>query len=503
LFLRAEELGLEGAGGASSRALRAPAFGRAAPAAHGRAFHDRLGRVDWVPDLGARVGSAAWWRGAATLAALCWGAWSLAPAPFAPLTGAVDAPLTGEAAAEARALALRPLALGSSVPRALPATDLVRPLASAPERPRVELAVTLGRGDALSAALSRAGVGRGDAAAAQALLAEAAPGAAPEAGTRVSLVLGRRPRPSVPRPLEAMHLRARFDLDVTVHRVGDALALAARAIAVDRTPLRLRGTVGPGLWRSARAAGASPQVVEQLLRALSSRLSLGRDVGSADRFDLVIGRERAATGEERTGDLLYLGLEGARRRLRLVRMESDGGGDGGTDWFDPDGQAERRGTMGLPVAGRISSGFGWRSHPILGFLRLHKGLDIAAPRGAPIYAALDGVVQFAGRSGGYGNFVKLAHGAAIQSGYGHMSRIAVAAGQRVNRGQVIGYVGSTGLSTGPHLHWEVWRAGRPVNPAAISYDRVSRLSGERLRALRARVAQLTALPFSGPATGAP
>jgi murein DD-endopeptidase MepM/ murein hydrolase activator NlpD len=132
-------------------------------------------------------------------------------------------------------------------------------------------------------------------------------------------------------------------------------------------------------------------------------------------------------------------------------------------------------------------------HPLLGYLKMHKGLDIAAPYGSPIYAALDGVVQGAGRSGGYGNFVKLIHGGNLASGYGHMSRIAVARGQRVRQGQVIGYVGSTGMSTGPHLHWEVWRNGQTINPRSISFASVAALSGESLRRFKARVAGLLAV----------
>jgi murein DD-endopeptidase MepM/ murein hydrolase activator NlpD len=149
--------------------------------------------------------------------------------------------------------------------------------------------------------------------------------------------------------------------------------------------------------------------------------------------------------------------------------------------------------MGMPVQGRITSSFGWRMHPLLRFVRLHKGLDIGAPHGAPIYAVLDGVVQAAGRAGGYGNFVKLSHAGGIGSGYGHMSRFAVRPGQRVRQGQVIGYVGSTGISTGPHLHWEVWRNGQAINPKSISFTSVARLSGDELRRFKARVSELLAV----------
>jgi len=490
VFLRAE--GLETGGGAGA------SLGK--PGASVRPFARALSPagIEWVPDLGQDIGSAHWWRGAATCLGLCAAAWMLGPTPFAPLMAGGPAPLAGAEADEARALAIRPLGLGSNVRRAAMPGDLVRAIADAPERPRIELAATVAAGDTFREALARAGVGRADAEAAGALLAGAVPAGGVAPGTRVALVLGRRPSRYVPRPLETLAMRARFDLDVTLTRVGAGadrrLMLSRRAIAVDRTPVRLQGVVGTSLYRSVRAAGAPGHVVEQLLKALSDRVSLSR-LGVGDRFDLVIASQRAATGEVRTGDLLYASVSGGAEPVRLVRFDgADGGADGGqAGWFDPDGQAEERGAMGLPVAGRITSGFGWRTHPLLGFLRLHKGLDIAAPRGAPVYATIDGAVQFAGWSGGYGNFIKIGHGGGVQTGYGHLSRIAVAPGQRVERGQVIGYVGSTGLSTGPHLHWEVWRGGTAVNPASISYDRVSRLSGDRLARLKARVAQLTAV----------
>lgn len=119
----------------------------------------------------------------------------------------------------------------------------------------------------------------------------------------------------------------------------------------------------------------------------------------------------------------------------------------------------------MPVDGvRLSSSFGMREHPVLGGRRAHKGVDLAAPTGTPIYATADGVVEKAEWFSGYGLYVQLDHGAALETRYGHMSRLNVASGQRVRKGDVIGYVGSTGRSTGPHLHYEVRIAGEAMNP---------------------------------------
>jgi murein DD-endopeptidase MepM/ murein hydrolase activator NlpD len=120
----------------------------------------------------------------------------------------------------------------------------------------------------------------------------------------------------------------------------------------------------------------------------------------------------------------------------------------------------------LPVSARgMTSGFGLRQHPVLGILRVHSGVDLAASWGSPIVATSDGVVNTADWAGGYGLLVALDHGGGLQTRYGHMSRLAVTPGQQVRKGEVIGYVGSTGMSTGPHLHYEIRVNGRAVNPA--------------------------------------
>jgi murein DD-endopeptidase MepM/ murein hydrolase activator NlpD len=147
--------------------------------------------------------------------------------------------------------------------------------------------------------------------------------------------------------------------------------------------------------------------------------------------------------------------------------------------------------MGLPVNGRVSSSFGMRLHPILGYVRMHRGMDIACPWGTPVYAVIDGTVTWAGGKSGYGNFIGItAPGGAVGTGYGHLSRIAVRSGERVQRGQLVGYSGSSGLSTGPHLHFEVYRGGAAVNPRGFSFSTAAALSGSALRAFKAKVADL-------------
>ena len=222
---------------------------------------------------------------------------------------------------------------------------------------------------------------------------------------------------------------------------------------------------------------------------MGARTPISR-MGASCRFDIIVEQARAETGEVRMGNLLYAGVTGCSNKIQLVRMTIDGR----DEWYDASGRGERRGSMAMPVAGRISSGFGSRRHPILGYVRMHKGMDIAAPWGSPVYAASDGVVQFAGRSSGYGNLVRIGHAGPYGTGYGHLSRIYVRSGQRVRRGQLIGAVGNTGLSTGPHLHYELYRNGAAINPRSVAFSVERQLDGGAMSQLRGRLGKLMAVP---------
>lgn len=447
--------------------------------------------IDWAPDLGADIGSRRWWRGLGTLVLLCSAALSTAPG-IAPVA-ATTPPLSAADWDAARAQTIAPLAWGGDTGRRMGATGAVQPLATTPERPRIELTATLGQGDSFTRLLERSGVGGTEAQRLAGMISSAVPLASIAEGTRIDIVLGRRAVRTQPRPLESLAFRAALDLRLEVVRENGALTLERIPIAVDNTPLRIRGRVGDSLYQSARAAGAPMSAVQSYLRVIASQISVSRSVAAGDEFDIIIAHRRAETGEVEIGELLYAGLSrNGRPRLRMLPWTVDGR----EQWFEASGVGQTRGGLLQPVNGRITSGYGSRRHPVLGYRRMHSGIDFGAPHGAPIYAVADGRVQMAGYNGGYGRFVRLAHEGGLGSGYAHMSRIAVSAGQTVRRGQVIGYVGSTGLSTGPHLHYELYRGGRPINPASVSFVQRAQLSGAELARFRARLNQLTSLGTS-------
>lgn len=462
-----------------------------------RAFEAWCAHVELAPDLACDIGSRKWVRGLATLLGL--GTVALAMWPdFSAVEAATAIPGKGREREEFRSQSIAPLAFGADSGRHMGAGPLVRPLAGVPERPTVQLVSTLGQGDSFGRMLERAGVAASDISRVSELVQQVVPVGDIASGTQFDITLGKHLAPDAPRGLASLDFRARFDLDLSIERGANGnLALVRHPIAVDETPLRIRGTVGSSLYRSARNAGAPIGAIQAYLRAVDKYISIEDDIGANDQFDFVIAYKRSAKGEREMGDLLYAGVErDGRPRLQLLRWGKDG------DMFAASSIGQPRSVpVGQPVAGHITSLYGMRRHPILGFVRMHAGIDFGAPYGSPIYAVADGIVSYAGRHGGHGNYVRLEHAGGLGTGYGHMSRIAVSYGAHVYAGQVIGYVGSTGLSTGPHLHFEAYRGGQTINPAGISIMVRPQVDGKERDAFQARLRSLL-LVEPGAALGA-
>ena len=441
-------------------------------------------------DLGTAIATRRWWMKLAACAALVGGA-MLAGSLVPPIHEAAPPPLTPAQRDEARAYNLAPLAFGG-VSGATPRVDprQLRPLTEVPERPRVERSVAIGR-RGLAGALRNAGVGGPDLAEVLRLLAGLNP-----AGS-ADLVLGRRETKSVPRPLDHLAMRAAFDLKVEISRGEAGLALKRIPIKVDSTPLRVSAAMGSSLQRALRSAGIPGGQAAEFVKQMRHIVDFQRGLGKSDRFDIIIEQDRAETGEVRHGKLLFGAL--AQRNKNPVEIGLWKG-----EYYQASGEGVKKGLMKTPVDGaRMSSGFGMRLHPVLGFSRMHKGVDFNAGSGEPIMAAGAGTVSFAGWHGGHGKYVMIRHNKDLATAYAHMSRIDVKPGQRIGQGQRIGAVGSTGLSTGPHLHYEIWLRGQPVNPVRLRFIGGAELGGRDLDGFQRQMNRWRALQSTGAAPRSP
>lgn len=231
------------------------------------------------------------------------------------------------------------------------------------------------------------------------------------------------------------------------------------------------------LYYDAMKNGVTPIVINKILEQYSYSVDFQRDIQQGDEFEVIFEEYFDDQGRKvKDGKLLYSGLKVRKKWEKLYRYKDD--------FFDENGRSTKKSLLKTPVDGaRISSKFsGARRHPVLGFTRAHKGVDFAAPTGTPIYAAGDGVVMFAGWGGGYGNFVSIKHNKEFGTNYAHMSRFAkgVKIGTKVRQRQVIGYIGTTGLSTGPHLHFELVQNGVKINPQVHTIKSDIILSGAQL-----------------------
>jgi murein DD-endopeptidase MepM/ murein hydrolase activator NlpD len=191
--------------------------------------------------------------------------------------------------------------------------------------------------------------------------------------------------------------------------------------------------------------------------------------------------------------LIYAGIDRAQYSdVQVLKWTANGK----TDWFD--GNPEQQASSGLmaPAGGRITSGFGNRVHPILRFSRFHAGIDFGAPWGSPIVAAADGHVVGASWAGGYGRQVRIVHDGGIMTTYSHMSAMVAQPGTLIRQGQVIGYIGSSGLSTGPHLHFEVRVNGQAINPLTARLVSRPVFDGAQLAAFKARLKQVTSIAMT-------
>ncbi|MFL2902735.1 MAG: M23 family metallopeptidase [Candidatus Pelagibacter sp.] len=234
------------------------------------------------------------------------------------------------------------------------------------------------------------------------------------------------------------------------------------------------------LYQSALELKIKPNIIIEFARLYGFQVDFQRDIWKNDSFQIIYEEFLNKDGTViETGNIIFANLNLQNQDLKLYRHEYE---KNKIDYFDENGKSMRKTLMKTPINGaRLSSSFGKRKHPILGFTKMHTGTDFAAPTGTPILASGDGLVVRAQWCGGGGNCVKIKHNRVYQTIYAHMSKFArgIKKGARVKQGQIIGYVGSTGLSTGPHLHYEVIENGRKINSQKLKLPSGKILKGDQ------------------------
>jgi murein DD-endopeptidase MepM/ murein hydrolase activator NlpD len=320
-------------------------------------------------------------------------------------------------------------------------------------------------------------------------------------GETIELLMQTMPdQPDAPRVL-SLSVRPQPEREYIVKRQEDGSYDAEEKIyKVSPRIVRVEAERNGSLQRSGMNGGAPSAAMVEFIRALSYDVDFQRELKEGQKFTVLLEQLVTSDGQvSHPGRLLAGELRLLKRTVTVIRFRPQGGPEG---FYNPQGESVVRSFLRTPMdASRITSRFGMREHPILGFSALHAGVDFAAPSGTPILAAGAGKVVAAGRNGGYGLYVKLQHTKDIATAYAHMSRLGpgIKPGVSVRQGQVIGFVGSTGLSTGPHLHYEFHRGGRQVNPLAQKFAMRGAVSGKDVARFRALSRQYLNLLKNAPA----
>jgi murein DD-endopeptidase MepM/ murein hydrolase activator NlpD len=237
-------------------------------------------------------------------------------------------------------------------------------------------------------------------------------------------------------------------------------------------------TIDRGIYRTAKQSGIENSIVAQFARLYGFEVDFQRDLKKNDKIKIFYERYLDDDGvSQRTGNIIYSEITNVERNIVLYRYEYP---NGSIAYFTPEGKSIEKSLMRTPINGaKLSSRYGFRIHPILGYNQMHQGTDFAAPIGTPVMASGAGTVEYSGWKGGYGKFISIRHSSVYQTNYAHLQDYAkgIRRGAKVQQGQVIGYLGSTGSSTGPHLHYEVVVNGRKENSQTLKLPSAAPLEG--------------------------
>ncbi len=259
----------------------------------------------------------------------------------------------------------------------------------------------------------------------------------------------------------------------------------AKAIPVERHRLAARAEISTTMYEAGNRAKIPHAIMASLMRIYAHDIDFQRDIHQGDSFEILYDQPMTTQGKAvGEGSIIYAAIHVGDKVKPIYRVIFS---DNSTDYFDDKGQSIRRALLRTPVAAaRITSSFGMRMHPLLGYSKMHKGVDFGASIGTPIFAAGGGIIEEIGFKNGYGRYIRIRHSGTTETAYAHMSRFNanIYRGARVNQGEVIGYVGMSGRATGPHLHFEVLVSNQQVNPMSINLPSGRNLEGALLAEFR-------------------
>jgi murein DD-endopeptidase MepM/ murein hydrolase activator NlpD len=337
-------------------------------------------------------------------------------------------------------------------------------------------------GDTLIDLLLKSGVDRSEAQSAVEALKTVYNPRALKAGQHVTVTFNRAESGLGAGQFQGVTLNADPGRQVAARRDDDK-GFAAQTVKRETTQQQVRfsGTIKSSLYETAMREGVPANTMAEMIKIMSYDVDFQRDIQAGDTFEVLMERQIDKRGQVvKTGDLLFASLTLSGQPIALYRYV-DSSGD--VDYYNGKGESVKKALLRTPIDGaKLTSAFGMRNHPIMGYSLMHKGVDFGAPTGTPIQAAGNGVVDEAGPKGAYGNYVRIRHNDGFSTAYAHMSRFAqgIRAGKRVSQGQIIGYVGATGRVTGAHLHYEVLADNRQVNPLSIKVPTGVKLAGKEL-----------------------
>jgi murein DD-endopeptidase MepM/ murein hydrolase activator NlpD len=380
---------------------------------------------------------------------------------------------------------------GTAAAAAVPAATASAALSAAQENPRIPAAgnwttVQVGRGDSLSKIFTAQSLAPTDWLQIVDLGGDAKQLRHLRVGEKLNLKIEGGQLSELTYPLDELHT-------LDVHRSADGFVAHTLTAEVEHRQVEAAGTIEDSLFLDGRRAHLSDRLIMQLAGIFDYDIDFAQDLKPGDRFQVIYDELYKNGKKLRDGDILAAEFDNDGHRYRAVRYRN---ADGDVAYYTPQGESLRKAFIRTPVAfTRISSGFNLhRRHPILNIIRAHEGVDYAAPTGTPVKATGEGHIEFIGRRGGYGNFILIKHWGPYETAYGHLSRFrkGLHVGSKVAQGEVIGYVGMTGLATGPHLHYEFRINGMFKNPVTVALPHAFPLPRNELPRFHAASASLLA-----------